>query len=183
MSRVTPNVLALIMLISGLSHAQSLADAARTNRKQKAREGATAAKVISDDDVATPTANTVHLVPGEPSTGDGTLIAPGMWKHSYSVTNLDVTQFPNGGVLHIEIRMGDGPSEASFDLYSQGASLPSGGFPNPLANAHDVPSGSTARIDYRFDHGTVFQFCAEGSWHAKAGDRNNFNFTANVGSR
>ena len=52
MHRVTPHVLALIMLIAGISHAQSLADAARANRKQKAREGATATKVISDDDLA-----------------------------------------------------------------------------------------------------------------------------------
>jgi hypothetical protein len=183
MHRVTPHVLALIMLIAGISHAQSLADAARTNRKQKAREGATATKVISDDDLAAPTDVTVHLVPGATSTGDGTLLAPGMWKHSYSVTNLDVTRFSQrwGSPHRDQIR--GRPAEASFDLYSQGARLPSGGFPNPLANAHDVPSGSTARIDYRFDHGTVLQFCAEGSWHAKAGDRNNYNFTVNVGSR
>jgi hypothetical protein len=171
------------MLIAGMGHAQSLADAARTNRKQKAREGTTAAKAITDDDLAAPPDVTIRLVPGATSTGSGALLAPGLWKHRYSITNLDATRFPNGGVLHIEITLGDGPAEASFDLYSKGARLPSDGFPNPLANAHDVPSGSTARIDYRFDHGTAFRLCAEGSWHAKAGDRNIYNFTVNVGSR
>lgn len=180
MQRVALKSLGIVVLIGSTCYGQSLADAARANRKQKAQEGTTATKVISGDDLAAATDVTVHLVPGAPSTGDGTLVAPGMWKHGYSVTKLDATRFPNGGVLHIEIKLGDGPAEASFDLYSQGASLPSGGFPNPLANAHDVPSGSTAKIDYRFDHGTVFQFCAEGSWHAKAGDRNNYNFTVNV---
>jgi hypothetical protein len=183
MHRVTPNVLGLILLIGGIGHAQSLADAARANRKQKAREGATATKVITDDDLAAPTDVTIHLVSGATSTGGGTLLAPGMWKHGYSITNLDATRFSGGGVLHIEITLGDGPAEASFDLYSQGARLPSEGFPHPLANAHDVPSGSTARIDYRFDHGTAFRLCAEGSWHAKAGDRNTYNFTVNVGSQ
>jgi len=183
MQRVALKSLGIVLLIGSTCYGQSLADAARTNRKQKGQEGTTVTKVISDDDIAAATDITVHLVPGATSTGDGELIAPGMWKHGYSITNLDATRFSNGGVLHIEITLGGGPAEASFDLYSQGARLPSGGFPNPLANAHDVPSGSTAKIDYRFDHGTVFQFCAEGSWHAKAGDRNSYNFTVNVGSR
>ena len=183
MQRVALKSLGIVLLIGSTCYGQSLADAARANRKQKAQEGATVTKVVSDDDIAAATDVTVHLVPGATSTGEGTLLAPGMWKHGYSITNLDATRFSNGGVLHIEITLGGGPAEASFDLYSQGARLPSGGFPNPLANAHDVPSGSTAKIDYRFDHGTVFQFCAEGSWHAKAGDRNNYNFTVNVRSQ
>ena len=182
MQRVALKSLGIVLLIGSTCYGQSLADAARTNRKQKGQEGTTVTKVISDDDVAAATDVTIHLVPGATSTGGGELIAPGMWKHGYSVTNLDATRFSNGGVLHIEITLGNGPAEASFDLYSQGARLPSGGFPNPLANAHDIPSGSTAKIDYHFDHGTVFQFCAEGSWHAKAGDRNNYNFTVNVGN-
>ena len=70
----------------------------------------------------------------------------------------------------LRVVLGSGASEASFDLFSQGASLPTGGFPNPLAYTHSIPSGSTAKIDYRFDHGTEFQFAAEGSWNAKAGD-------------
>lgn len=183
MQRVALRSLGIVLLIGSSCYGQSLADAARANRNQKAGEGATATKVVTDDDIAATKDVTVHLVPGAASTGNGILVAPGMWKHGYSVINLDATRFPNGGVLHIEIALGDGPAEASFDLYSQNAHVPSGGFPNPLANAHDVPSGSTAKIDYRFDHGTVFQFGAEGSWHAKAGDRNTYNFTVSVGSR
>ena len=111
------------------------------------------------------------------------LVAPGRWKHGYTTTYLDATRFPDGGVLHIEITLGDGPADASFDVYSQGARLPSGGFPNSLAGAHDVKSGSTAKIDYRFDHGTTFQFGAEGSWNAKAGDTNTYSIAVSVRDR
>lgn len=169
MHRVTSIVFGLMLLIAGIGHAQSVADAARANRKQKAQDKNTATKVITDDDVAAPTV-TIRLAHGVTSTADGMLVAPGRWKHGYTSTHLDATRFPDGGVLHIEIILGDGPAEASFDVYSQGARLPSDGFPNSLAGAHDVKSGSTAKIDYRFDHGTTFLFGAEGSWNAKAGD-------------
>ena len=183
MHRITQLVLGLLVLSASIGHAQSLADAARANRQQKAQDGAAAKKVITDDDLASSSDVTIQLVPGTTSSGDGTLVAPGMWKHHYFATNLDATKFPNGGVLHIEITLGDGPAEASFDLYAKNARLPSDGFPNPLASAHDVRSGSTAKIDYRFDRGATFRLAAEGSWHAKAGDRNSYSFTANVGNR
>jgi hypothetical protein len=182
MHRVTSIVLGLMLLIAGVGHAQSVADAARANRKQKAQDGNTATKVITDDDVAAPTV-TIRLAPGVTSTGDGMLVAPGRWKHGYTTTYLDATRFPDGGVLHIEITLGDGPAEASFDVYSQGGRLPSGGFPNSLAGAHDVKSGSTSKIDYRFDHGTTFRFGAEGSWNANAGDTNTYSIAVSVRDR
>ena len=187
MHRVARIVLGTILLIASLCpsicHGQSLAYAAREHRKQKAKDGSTATKVITGDDLSAPSDDvTIHLVPGTTSTGDGTLVAPGRGKHSYLTTSLDATRFVNGGVLHITITLGDGPAEASFDLYSQGARLPSQGFPNSLANAHDVRSGATAKIDYRFDHGSVFRLGAEGSWNAKAGDTNNYRFVVSVGN-
>jgi hypothetical protein len=169
-----------MLLIASISHGQSLADAARENRKQKSQNG-DASKVITSDDLSAPSgAATIKLIPGTTSTGDGTLVAPGMWKHTYVATNLDATRFADGGVLHITITLGSGLADASFDLYSQGVRLPTGGFPNSLASAHDVKSGSTAKIDYRFDHGAVFRLAAEGSWHAKAGDTNSYSFVASV---
>lgn len=183
MHRITSIVLGLMLLIAGIGHAQSLADAARANRKQKSTDGNTTKKVITGDDFDAAAEVTIHLVPGATSNGDGMLVAPGRWKHNFAVTNLDATRFPNGGLLHIEITLGDGPAEASFDVYSQGARLPADGFPNSLASAHDVRSGSTAKIDYRFDHATTFRFGAEGSWNAKAGDKNSYSFTVSVLNR
>lgn len=168
------------MLIASLCYGQSLADAARANRKQKADTGSSTAKVITSDDLSGNAQVTLHLVPDEGSSGQGTLTAAGRGKHSYSVMYLDATRFASGGILHLTITVGSGASEASFDLFSQGASLPSEGFPNPLAHAHNIPSGGTAKIDYRFDHGAVFQLGAEGSWNAKAGDTNTYGLVVEV---
>jgi len=114
--------------------------------------------------------------------GAGTVVAPGRGKHGYVVTYLDATRFPNGGVLHITITVGDGASEASFDLFPQGFRLPSEGMPNSLAGAHNVRSGAGTKIDYRFSHGGVFQFAAEGSWNSNSGDTNTYSFVVDVGN-
>jgi hypothetical protein len=174
-------VLLRFFLIDGAGYGQSLADAARANRKQK---GAAPTKVVTGDDlVATSTPEIIQLIPGSSSTGQGTLVAPGRGKHSYRVIMLDASRFVNGGTIHITITVGDGESEASFDLYPQGLPLPSEGFPNSLANAVNIRSASGAKINYRFAHGTVFQFGAEGRWNSKAGATNTYSFVVDVGSQ
>ena len=183
MHRCAPVVLGSMLLIASTCHGQSLADAARENRKQKSKDGETATKVITSDDFSAPADVTIHLVPGTTSTGQGTVAAPGRGKHAYLVTNLDATRFTGGGVLHITITVGDGVSEASFDLYPQGGRLPSEGIPNSLASAHNVRSGAGAKIDYHFEHGSVFQLAAEGSWNSKPGDTNTYSFVVDVGNR
>jgi hypothetical protein len=182
MHRIAPMVLGSIVLMASVCHGQSLADAARENRKQKGADGSAAPRVITSDDLSAPP-DVIHLVPGAASTGQGTVVAPGRGKHGYLVTNLDATRFTNGGVLHITITVGDGTSEASFDLYPQGLRLPSEGMPNSLAGAHNIRSGAGAKIDYRFDHGSVFQLAAEGSWNSKPGDTNTYSLVVEVGNR
>jgi len=157
-----------MLLITSICQGQSLADAARENRKQKAKDGSAATKAIPTDDFSAPPDVTIHLVPGTTSTGQGTFVAPGRGKHTYLITNLDATRFLNGGIFHIVITVGGGVSEASFDLYPQGVPLPSEELPHSLASAHNVPSGASAKIDYRFAHGGVFQFAAEGSWNCES---------------
>lgn len=182
MHRVSPIVLGTMLLITSFCQGQSLADAARENRKQKAKDGSAPTKVITTDDFSAAPDVTIHLVPGTTSTGQGTLVAPGRGKHHYVVTNLDATRFLNGGTFHILITAGTGASEASFDLYPQGVPLPSEGFPQSLAGTHNVASGASAKIDYRFSHGGVFQLAAEGSWNAKLGDTNTYTFVVEVGN-
>jgi hypothetical protein len=173
--------LLIFLLIDGTGYGQSLADAARANRKQK---GAAPTKVITGDDlVETSTPETIQLMPGTSATGQGTLVAPGRGKHSYRVIRLDASRFVGGGTIHITISLGDGESEASFDLYPQGMPLPTEGFRHSLATAINVGSASSAKIDYRFAHGTVFQFGAEGSWNAKAGATNTYSFVVDVDSQ
>jgi hypothetical protein len=180
MQRVALKGLCIVLLISSTGYGQSLADAARANRKQKAAP----AKVLTSDDlVARSTPEIIQLTPGSSSSGQGTLVAPGRGKHSYRVIMFDASRFVNGGTIHITITVGDGESEASFDLYPQGLPLPSEGFPNSLANAVNIRSGSGAKINYRFAHGTVFQFGAEGSWNSKAGATNTYSFVVDVDSQ
>jgi hypothetical protein len=180
MQRVALRGLCIVLLIGSTCYGQSLADAARANRKQK---GDAPTKVLTSDDlVATATPETIQLIPGSSSTGQGTLVAPGRGKHSYRVIMLDASRFVNGGTIHITITVGNGESEASFDLYPQGLPLPSEGFPTSLANAVNIRSGSGAKLNYRFAHGTVFQFGAEGSWNSKAGATNTYSFVVDVDS-
>jgi len=167
----------LLLIIGSTAYGQSLADAARANRKDK---GTAPAKVITGDDLGGTSTETIQLIPGSSSTGQGTLVAPGRGKHSYRVIMLDASRFVNGGTIHITITLGDGESEASFDLYPQGLPLPSEGLPKSLANAVNIRSGSGTKINYRFTHGTVFQFGAEGSWNAKAGATNTYSVVVDV---
>jgi hypothetical protein len=177
MQRAALRILCILLLIGGAAYGQSLADAARANRKDK---GTAPTKVITGDDLGGTPPETIQLIPGSSSTGQGTLVAPGRGKHNYRVIMLDASRFVNGGTIHITITLGDGESEASFDLYPQGLPLPSEGLPKSLANAVNIHSGSGAKISYRFAHGTVFQFGAEGSWNAKAGATNTYSFVVDV---
>ena len=178
MPRVALKGLCIVLLLGSAGYGQSLADAARANRKQK---GDAPAKVITTDDlVATSTPEIIQLIPGTTSTGQGTLVAPGRGKHSYQVILLDASRFASGGTIHIMITVGNGESEASFDLYPQGLPLPTEGFPSSLARAANIHSASGAKINYRFAHGAVFQLAAEGSWNAKPGATNTYSFVVDV---
>lgn len=180
MQRVALAGLCIVLLMGSTGYGQSLADAARANRKQK---GVVPTKVLTSDDlVAAPASEIIKLIPGSTATGQGTLVAPGRGKHSYRVIQLDASQFLSGGTIHIAITVGSGESEASFDLYPQGLTLPSEGFPNSLASAYSIRSGAGGKINYHFAHGTVFQFGAEGSWNAKAGATNTYSFVIDVDS-
>jgi hypothetical protein len=181
MQRVAQHALCIVLLIGGAGYGQSVADAARANHKQKPEKGAAATKNFSDNLDKPP--EVIQLFPGTSSGGQGTLVAPGRGKHNYRIVKLDASRFVNGGTIHITITTGNGESEASFDLYPEGLPLPVGGFPNSLASAHNVPVASGAQINYRFAHGAVFQFAAEGSWNAKAGATNSYSFVIDMESQ
>jgi hypothetical protein len=174
MHRVVEQFWCIVLLIGSLCYAQSAADLARENRKHK---GAANREFSSDD--LHPT-EVIQLLPGSSSTGQGTVVAPGRGKHNYRIVRLDASRFANGGTLHITITVGEGTSEASFDLYPQGLSLPEEGFPNSLAHAWSLPRASGGKINYRFTHGAVFLLAAEGSWNSKVGATNTYSFVVDV---
>jgi hypothetical protein len=173
----------MVLLIGSACYGQSVADAARENKKQPPKKATAPARVFSNDDVSATPDTIAHLIPGSSFTGQGALVAPGRWKHSYRTIRLDASRFVNGGSLHISVALGDGASDASFDLYPKGTDLPTGGFAKSLAHAYDVPRLSSTKIDYRFDHGDVFLFAAEGNWNSKAGTTNTYSITVDVEAR
>src|SRR5579863_8746108 len=88
MQRIAPKgfgiVLLIVLFVSGMAFAQSLADAARENRRDKLQTRGASTKVITGDDLApTSTPEVIQLIPGSTATGQGTLVAPGRGKHGY----------------------------------------------------------------------------------------------------
>lgn len=118
--------------------------------------------------------NTSRLTVRSPQTTfSGVLIAAGSGYHNYRITCIDVTDFPQGGKLVIDIFLGDGVSSASFDLFPNNISIPTEGSPTgAIAGQHDIsPRGKTQIIHY-FDPDTILQFGATGNWGSPKGATN-----------
>jgi hypothetical protein len=126
--------------------------------------------------------NPVVLTPSNRvADGHGELVAPGYGKHRYTLTAIDTRDFPAGGTLEVEVTVGLGESDASFDLFPPGVPVPTEGYPEgSVARQYDVPRGATARLSYRFSHGQTFQLGAEGNWFSREGTGNTFRFRAQV---
>ena len=92
----------------------------------------------------------------------------------YTVVEIDVTAFENGGWLTIDIWVGDGEASGSFDLFDGNSELPTEGIPNPLASAWDIPPGNVDIIDHYFDQGQIFKLGATGNWFSEKGSTNGF---------
>lgn len=109
--------------------------------------------------------------------GGGGLTAPGYGEHNYTLVTIDTTDFRDGGNLELVITVGQGESDASFDLFASGAAqTPEGS----ISGAYDVSKGSTCRLSANFSKGQVFQLGAEGNWFSKKGTGNTFSFKAMV---
>jgi len=133
------------------------------------------------------TSEPIPRYPDQPSgrtlvaSGQGNLVAPGSDRHGYTVFRIDTARFANGGTLEIEITVGDGASTASFDVFPEGARLPTEGFPTDqgsLANAYNLDPGQKATITYTLDRGQRLLLCAEGSWLSDQGSTNSFAYRA-----
>ena len=113
--------------------------------------------------------------------GEGILIAPGRGKQRYTVFYIDNKDFINGGTLVIEITLGKGESNASFDLFPEGVPIPTKGRPHgSVAHQYDVSRGKTVKMALRFSRGQIFQFGATGNWLSPEGSRNSYRFSARV---
>lgn len=122
------------------------------------------------------------LTRAQPSAAaDGELTAPGYGKQQHQIIAIDVTDFSSGGTLVIDISLGDGESDGSFDLFPENAVLPTEGrVKNSVAALYDLKHGESGTLTYHFNAGQVFQFGATGTWFSREGATNIFTITATV---
>ena len=93
----------------------------------------------------------------------------------YTIVEIDTTAFENGGMLTIDIWVGDAQASGSFDLFTGNSELPTKGIPDgALASAWDIPPGERDIIMYPFDHGQRFKLGATGNWFSEKGSVNGF---------
>ena len=85
--------------------------------------------------------------------------APETDPNEYTIVDIDVTSFKNGGVLSIEVWIGDAELTGSFDLFAPPMEL----IPeNALASARNILPDERKTINYRFSQGGVFKLGAIG---------------------
>ena len=80
---------------------------------------------------------------------------------NYTVVEIDATTFKDGGVLTIDVWVGEAEVSGSFDLFAGDTTklMPD----NALASARDIPTNQREIIKYRFDRGRVFKLGATGN--------------------
>ena len=80
---------------------------------------------------------------------------------TYTVVEIDATTFKGGGVLTIDVWVGEAGVSGSFDLFAGDTTklMPD----NAFASARDIPTNQKEVIKYRFDRGQVFKLGAIGN--------------------
>jgi hypothetical protein len=113
---------------------------------------------------------------------DGMLKAPGNNRQNYQIICIDTTRFNDQSHLQIDIELGNGESNASFDIFPEGAEIPTVGRPTgSILGAYDISRGTkNLRMIVEFTKGQVFQFGATGNWFSREGSTNNFKVTMSV---
>ncbi len=73
----------------------------------------------------------------------------------YTLVEIDATTFKNGGVLTIDVWVGESEVSGSFDLFAGDTTelVPK----HALASVKDIPTNQRKVIKYPFDHGRVFK--------------------------
>ena len=81
--------------------------------------------------------------------------------YDYTVIKIDVTAFEDGGILLIDVWVGDAEVSGSFDLFAGNTTklVPD----DALASARDIPMDQKEVIKYAFNRGKVFKLGALGS--------------------
>lgn len=105
--------------------------------------------------------------------------------HRYTLYEVDTRAWPEGGVLTVEVDVGEGweggSSIGSFDLYPEGVTPSREGLPQgAVASAWNVAPGQRATLMHRFERGQRLLLGAEGSWSSPPGTKNVYTFRVRV---
>ncbi len=93
----------------------------------------------------------------------------------YTVVEIDTTAFKNGGMLIIDIWVGDAEAAGSFDLFAGDSELPTKGAPrNALQSAWGISPQNGSVLEHYFYQGQVFKLGATGDWFSEKGSINGF---------
>jgi hypothetical protein len=84
---------------------------------------------------------------------------------NYTVVEIDATTFKDGGVLTIDVWVGEAEVSGSFDLFTGDTTKLTPD--NALASAREIPTNQTEIIKYAFEQGQVFKLGAVGSSKGK----------------
>ena len=79
---------------------------------------------------------------------------------NYTVIEIDATTFKNGGVLTIDVWVGEAEVSGSFDLFSVDTEPV---LDNALVSVRDIPTNQREVVEYPFDRGQVFKLGAIGN--------------------
>ena len=79
---------------------------------------------------------------------------------NYTVIEIDATAFKDGGVLTIDVWVGESEVSGSFDLFSADTALVPD---NALVSVRDIPTNQREVVEYPFDRGQIFRLGAIGS--------------------
>ncbi len=79
----------------------------------------------------------------------------------YTLIEIDATVFKEGGVLMIDVWVGESEVSGSFDLFAADTTelVPD----NALASVRDIPTNQREVVEYSFDRGQVFKLGAIGN--------------------
>ena len=80
---------------------------------------------------------------------------------NYTVVGIDATTFKEGGVLTIDVWVGEAEVSGAFDLFAGDTTKLTSD--NALASAKEIPTNQKEIITYRFDRGQVFKLGAIGT--------------------
>ena len=99
---------------------------------------------------------------------------------NYTIVEIDAIAFKDGGVLNIEVRVGEAEVSGAFYLFADDTQPSVKLVPdNALASVRDIPTDERETITFPFERGQVFTLAATGN-HSKNGKINGFLATISV---